>query len=261
MNFFCNKKSKKSREEMQQEMELQLHEQYAQNNNANLTGIITLIVTLLAVFYGYGYVYLYSTLEFSDCFQELHKDGHYTLDALIFAAMAVYVVLGIIYYICYSQGLHQRLEQFITFAIRTKYYRRFPKVKVSKEEFENFPELLMEESYKEIFPSGYHPFKGCEIKFPKDSELAQGLFGNLLTVIKYVAVLLTLSWVIKLVAYAAHIGLFRSLKCCAGVVSILFLLIVCILVYFALNGQRKKLQDKYLGRINYYVDKLTQENE
>lgn len=266
-----------SRRAMRQEMELQLHEQYAQNNNANLGSIITLIVTLLAVFYGYGYVYLNSSLTFSDDFgQFLDKNDNYTLDALLFTAMAVYVVLGIIYYICYGQGLRQRMEQFVTFAIRTKYYRKLQRAEKPRQASQDFPESLMDDSYGDIFPSGYHPFKKCGTMCcsqcilsktqpktssvcKKDSELAQGLFGDLLPVIKSLAVLLALSIAVKLGACAVYKNLSWSFEFWNGIVSGIILLSVCVLEYGTLSGYSRKLQGKYSHRVSYYTDRLTQE--
>lgn len=249
---------------MCQEMELQLHQQYAENNNANLGSIITLIVTLLAVFYGYGYVYLHSTLEFSDGFDFLCECEckHFTLDALLFTASAVYVVLGIIYYICFSQGLHQRMEQFITFAIRAKYYKK-SKTDVAPDG-DGFPESLMDPSYHEIFPKGYNPFKkcwGCSGCYRCHNhwceELAQGLFGDLLPIIRSVAVLVTASLVFKLCANLYHFRCCCYEASCTGVIALVFLLAVCGLVWVTLRLQKMRLVSKYIKRAEEYERKLS----
>lgn len=271
--------------EMHQKMELQLHQQYAENNNANLGSIITLIVTLLAVFYGYGYVYLHSTLEFSDGFDFLCECEckHFTLDALLFTASAVYVVLGIIYYICFSQGLHQRMEQFITFAIRAKYYKK-TKTDVAPDG-DSFPESLMDPSYHEIFPKGYHPFKkcskrkrncffrcDCECIFKRVREgkrimagsdycgngekLAQGLFGDLLPIIRSVAVLVTASLLVKLCANLCHFCRLGEVSW-TGVIALGFLSLVVIFVLLRLRWQKICLVAKYINRTKEYERKLS----
>lgn len=273
-------KQARTREEMQQEMELQLHEQYAQNNNANLGSIITLIVTLLAVFYGYGYVYLHSTLEFSEGFVKMYEDGYYTLDALVFTTMAVYVVLGIIYYICYYQGLHQRLEQFITFAIRAKYYRKSPR-KWKNPIIIGFPESLMDDSYNEIFPRGYHPFKKCEHKNVclcsqcvfwrinsnnlsdsnkcyKNSDLVQGLFGKLLKVVVWIGILVAGTLVIKLGAIIYFKGC-HSIMCLSGEISIALLAVVFIIICVTVCKQEKRLVEKYAMNVKHY-EKILKDN-
>ncbi len=274
-------KQARSREEMQQEMELQLHEQYAQNNNANLGSIITLIVTLLAVFYGYGYVYLHSTLEFSEGFEKMYEGGYYTLDALVFTTMAVYVVLGIIYYICYYQGLHQRLEQFITFAIRAKYYRKFHERWIASENLD-FPEFLMDDSYNEIFPCGYHPFKICECKniclspqcvfvkidsknlsdcnkCYKNDDLVQGLFGKLLRVVRFVAVLVLTTFLFKIIANIVYFKDCHSSISWPGIISIILLVGVCIFILDAICKQKKRLVKKYATNVAHY-EKILKDN-
>lgn len=254
-------KQARSREEMQQEMELQLHEQYAQNNNANLGSIITLIVTLLAVFYGYGYVYLHSTLEFSEGFVKMYEDGYYTLDALVLTTMAVYVVLGIIYYICYYQGLHQRLEPFITFAIRAKYYRK------NKSNFldnDGFPEALMDDSYNEVFPCGYHPFKTQKQKLSSfnkccKNDLVQGLFGKLLKVVRIVAILVLITFLVKIIANIVYFKDCHSTISLSRVFSMVILAIGYIIMRNAIRKQKKCLVEKYAMNVAHY-EKILNDN-
>lgn len=110
------------------DLEKQLHEQYAINNNSNAGTLVSLIGSLLFVMTGYGYVlYQYRTCQCDDI-------AIVNLSAII--AMAVMMLL---YYISVSLGANQRMEQFITFAIRAKYYKS--------------------ESYMQTFPHNYYPFK------------------------------------------------------------------------------------------------------
>lgn len=117
------------------ELEKQLHEQYAVNNNSNAGTLVSLIGALLVVMTGYGYVlYQYRTSQCDDI-------AIVNLSAII--AMAVMMLL---YCISVSLGANQRMEQFITFGIRAKYYQN------------------QIEQYKSIFPKGYMPFgkKYCD---------------------------------------------------------------------------------------------------
>ena len=134
----------------------QLHEQYASNNNANLSSFVTLLVSMVGVFGIFAYVFVRSSLKFSNDFQSLYDSGSelYTMDVLILSAMVSIIVLGIIKYICLYQGFHQRYEQFITYAIREKYF--------GKENCEK----------SDIFPEGYTPFG------KQGLDIAQGLFGE-----------------------------------------------------------------------------------
>lgn len=121
--------------EMQQQMELQLHEQYAINNNANVSSIAALFVTMLASVGAYGYVFLHSVNECSCC-----DSSSFTLFDLLATAFATIAVLMMIIYLCISLGCRQRMEQFIIYAIRKKYYDD-------------------DTQYSRIFPKEYHPFE------------------------------------------------------------------------------------------------------
>lgn len=109
------------------ELEKQLHEQYAVNNNSNAGILISLISALLISFTGYGYVlYQYSI-------------GECAIGIVNVAAIAVILVMVLLYCISVNLGAGQRMEQFITIAIRKKHYGKSNK-------------------YKDVFPDGYHPF-------------------------------------------------------------------------------------------------------
>lgn len=239
-----------SNEEMRRQMELQLHQQYAENNNANLDSTVALIVALLAVFYGYGYVYIHST----NCFCQnwsMMCGSRFTLNALLLTAVATWFVIGVLYYICFSQGIKQRMEQFITFAIRYKCYSR-PKGSVPPERCDDI-EDKMTDDYNRIFPKGYHPFKDssdyCSIKYPR--VLAQGLFGDLLPIISASLILILLTLVLRIVS---------NLNCCAlhRVPVWVYIILIALLLLFLINvycGVRKKIC-AYMKRAEQYSKKI-----
>lgn len=110
------------------ELEKQLHEQYAVNNNSNAGILVSLISALLISFTGYGYVlYQYSI-------------GECAIGMVNLAAITVMGVMTLLYCISVNLGAGQRMEQFITFGIRVKYYQDKP------------------DEYRKVFPSGYTPF-------------------------------------------------------------------------------------------------------
>lgn len=152
----------------EKDLEKQLHEQYAINNNANLASIITLLTTLLAVIGVYGYVFIYSTLDFATDWGSFIENKQFTLDVLLFATMAVYFILTVIFYLSAYLGTNQRKEQFVTYAIRRKHY----------EESDN-------SDYENIFPREYNPFGKSKTKF------IQGLYGEICRIIK------VLFWIIN----------------------------------------------------------------
>lgn len=135
----------KDNTQMQQELELQLHEQYASNSNATLGSMLTLFVAMLAVLGGYGYVFINSYVE-NGCKFLIGEEKLYTAPALLVTTAAATSVLAAIAYICIESGYKGRMEQFITFAIRKKYYN--------------------DEELAKVFPKGYSPFGkyGCWVR-------------------------------------------------------------------------------------------------
>lgn len=123
------------------ELEKQLHEQYAVNNNSNSGTLISLLSTLLVAITGYGYVlYQYQIMECNTAIVNL-------------AAIVAMAVMILLHCISIHLGAGQRMEQFITFAIRKKYYKS------------------NKTSYEEIFPEYYHPFNKGLFSF------VQGLYN------------------------------------------------------------------------------------
>ena len=237
-------------DEMHRMMELQLHEQYAQNNNANLGSNIALIVALLSVFYGYGYVYLHSTNCFCPYWQMM-IGRQFTLNALFLTVVATFFVIGILYYICFSQGIKQRMEQFISFAIRYKYFSK-PQGADSSVRGGSI-EVKMSDDYNRVFPEGYHPFKDlskcCCLQFPR--KLAQGLFGDLLPIISASLILIIVSLIPRIISNSNYCACHRvpiGIYIVLAVVLLAFLINVIGAVIYKIN--------KYIERSKQYKQKL-----
>ena len=165
-----NSESSDNSVSMVEELEKQLHEQYAINNNANLSSIIALMVGLFTAIGAYGHVFIHT--EANSCVQT------YTISQFMFTAFGCFVVLAIMLYICIYQGFAQRYEQFITYAIRYRYYtEKSKKAKNTKKESKN--KLLFE-----IFPDTYHPFN------KKGLKRIQGLYGEFVVIISALIFLL-----------------------------------------------------------------------
>lgn len=121
------------------ELEKQLHEQYAINNNSNAGILVTLIGALLVSISGYGYVlYQYFMGECKN------------VAVLELVALAVIAVMTLLYCICVHFGAGQRMEQFITYAIREVYYDKMELSKNNSNECHH--------KRKDIFPNSYTPF-------------------------------------------------------------------------------------------------------
>lgn len=130
------------------ELEKQLHEQYAINNNSNSGAFISLISALLIAMTGYGYVlYSYRICECND------------LPMVYLSAFVASVVMLLLYCICIDLGAGQRMEQFVTFSIRAKYYSG----KI--------------DAYTSIYPNKYFPFGKTSCSF------VQGIYNLLSTAI------------------------------------------------------------------------------
>ncbi len=165
----------KDDEEMQQEMELQLHEQYAVNNNSNMGSVITLLVAMLASVSGYGYVYIHCITAFSSDWGNFcaSQDTFY-MDALLVTAIATIIVLLIMAYLCVSIGCRQRMEQFVTYAIRNEYYRK------------------EEDKYNRIFPKSYTPFD------KRGWDIVQSPYIELIWCIRVIMIAIVLSLLLRL---------------------------------------------------------------
>lgn len=208
----------KTDNEMQQILESQLHEQYAINNNSNLTSIVALFGGLMAIFGAYGYVFIHSTVEFD--FEKMFQGENYTLDALFVTAMASLVIIAIMKHICLYQGFHQRYEQFITYAIRFKYYKQKP-----------------ENIRPRLFPDNYSPFN------KKYKDIPQGLYGEFLSFLCWINMLIFLSILAKLLIFIVNYS-FNKVPVVSWL-ELLVLLIIELLCHFHMCCLRCKLKCNY----------------
>jgi hypothetical protein len=187
------------KEQSQMELLKQLHEQYAINNNANLSSIVTLVAAMIVVVGYFFYVYVHSTLKFSGDCNLLYTNGKYSLDALLIIFVGTIFVIEALSCLCVYQGIAQRKEQFITYAIRVK----------------TFGENFLNES--DIFPKGYHPF-GKNVK-----EAIQGLYGELYTLFSFTKRFLIILVIIKLAAHVYYFSQWPSPDWdLVGILSVLF---------------------------------------
>ena len=141
------------------ELEKQLHEQYAVNNNSNAGTLASLMSALFIAISGYGYV-LY---QYSLC-------SSYKISILYIAAFCASVIMALLYCICIHLGAGQRMEQFITFAIRIKHYGLKKSENIDKEGLEWMQSV---KRYEDIYPKDYHPFN------KRFDNFVQGIYGLL----------------------------------------------------------------------------------
>ena len=127
------------------------------------------MVGLFAVIGFYAHVFM----ESSCCFEKV-EDYSYSLGDLCISAICAFIALGIMAYLCIYQGMYQRREQFVVWAIRKKYYG------------ENY-------NNPKLFPDNYKPFGKEGI------EIVQGLYGEFVKIIIFVSICLVFSSLIKLV--------------------------------------------------------------
>ncbi len=215
-------------ESMQRAFEKHLHEQYAINNNSNLSSIMTLFAALVAVFSGYGYIYLHSSVYFANSFSCLYCETchTYSLDALLLTAMATFTVVGIMKYVCVYQGCHQRYEQFITYALRYKYYNQAP-----------------ESMDLRIFPSYYTPFKKSGKNKLWDVSIVQGLFGEFVKIFDYVNVIIGISLLFKLALNILYNK--NNPPHCRGGIELLILFYLVLFIYCEIEEFKNKQKEKY----------------
>ena len=213
------------------ELEKQLHEQYAINNNANTTSIIALITTLLGVVSVYGYIFIHSTIGFaSDMGSMAVPCGQYSLDVLLFSAIAAFFILIVIFYLSAFIGSNQRKEQFIAFAIRHKNYKN------------------KSNEYDQIFPSKYHPFNKSK------SEFVQGLYGEICCILKILFWLISISTIIKLLSnfYKYYEKATVSYYGLTAIVLFALFFILSIVAHYCII---EKLYISYKSRENEFLNK------
>ena len=202
------------------EIESQLHEQYATNNNNNLGAVVSLMVGLFVVIGFYGNVFIGSSYFF-----EKAGDCSYRLSDLCIAAACAYIALGIMAYICIYQGMHQRHEQFIVWAIRNKFYG---------------------DSYNnpKIFSDDYVPFG------KNGFRIIQGLYGEFVKIISLVTGCITISLVANIACniYKLHNNGWSF----QGVIMCAIPLAAYILIYFICVKRFRKGEIKYRKLSNEY---------
>lgn len=180
---------------MQQQLELHLHEQYALNNNSTLASMLTLFVSMLAVIYGYGYVFLNSVDRLEGVAMKV--DGSYSWYALLFTNAAATLVLTAISYICVISGYKGRMEQFITHAIRKKYY----------------PDV----GFDAIFPNGYNPYKSGWF------NAIQGPYDMFLVILSFLVAVMNIATIFR----GCHTQVGAEVWWC--ILSLLFYALICFL--------------------------------
>ena len=209
------------------ELEKQLHEGYVVNNNAKAGFLASLIAAIVGAIGVYGYVFAHTAPRFVSLGEPYYIKEHlFSIDVLVMAMIACQFVLVFLYCISCSLGVSQRLEQFITFAIRCKAYAKNP------------------EEYKKVFPKKYCPF-GKEGK-----DIIIGVFGKICCVLQVIFIIITLTTIIRLFlcCWCTLTACRSILWIIAGVLSSITLPCVfcCIFKYNA---------KKYKERINEYYGK------
>ena len=215
-------------EKSTQKLEEQLHEQYAINNNSNASSLISILTTLTIAFSAYGYV-LY---QYLDCSFTRNAD------VLLIVTCAVVGVLLLLYIISVNLGLGQRMEQFITFAIRMDRYRKSSQ---------------MRETYYRIYPQGYNPFNKSYCQF------VQGIY-NILSVAIVVCLLVV---VVLYFCISMKLNSTSILFCCPNVIfNILWPISLMSMMYYKLKGfchyrkRQNEYRTKYRPLCNDYNDIL-----
>ena len=171
-------------------LEQQLHEQYAINNNSGMSSVAAILVGMFGALGGYAYVYLNTVNDNSGCCNQTVFD---TTD-LLYAAIAVLIILTIMFHICIRQGFSQRFEQFVTIAIRYKHYEK------------NFISAYLGE--EAIFPKKYTPFG------KKGLDKVQGLYGQFL----YISLILFICIVASLLRFESQdmLSVYRFIDVVSG---------------------------------------------
>lgn len=170
------------------ELEKHLHEGYVVNNNAKAGFLASLIAAIVGAIGVYGYVFAHTVPWFSTIGEPYYISEHmFTMDVLVMAMLACQFVLVVLYSISCSLGVTQRLEQFITFAIRCKVYEN------------------KSQTYKDIFPEKYCPF------WKKGDDIIIGVFGKICCVLKAIFVIVTLLTFIKVFIYIGEMKAWTSI--------------------------------------------------
>ncbi len=195
--------------------------------------MLTLFVTMLAILAGYGYVFINSQTE-CELDLSLKAGDLYTIPALLVTTSASTLVLAAIAYICIETGYKGRMEQFITYEIRRKYYGT-------------------EEALLEIFPQGYTPFKNdrswlTPIQYPYDT------FFHITTI---AVIIINLATIVRVLCCACNCGC-----CCCAMVPLIYIQLLTSLAFIiAVIYCLKRCYTKYLYRAFEYKSKANKEDK
>ena len=154
----------------------------------------------------------------------------YALDALIFAGIAATIVLFIMKYICAYQGISQRLEQFVVYAIRSKYYGESPIGLKPR-----------------IYPSNYHPFKD------DGKGLPIGLYGKFIDILCGFQCLVVVSLVIKITCSLFGDGQ-KQFQYCTCFLEVLAYFVIFVICYGLYTDGKQELVSKYYKRYGEYLE-------
>jgi hypothetical protein len=227
-------------EDMIKQLELQLHQQYAENSNSTLGSVLSLFIAMLAVLAGYGYVYINSCNVYSEKFEMVGRcNDLYTLNAVIVAGAAAILVLTAIAFLCIETGYKRRMEQFIAFAIRCKYYSS-KGCESNSESNSNEPNSGTTKEYQMVFPKGYHPFDKGWLK------AIQGPYDTFGLISMFVVLVIIASICLKV---SANSTCFCDWECrdkCIVAIPLICLIVIPIKV-ICLYGKYKDRQLEFLG--------------
>ena len=193
------------------QLEKHLHEQYAINNNSKTSSLTAILAAVMIAFTAFGYV--------------LYHRPH-NIDLLLCASNAVIGVIVLLYVIAIYLGTDQRKEQFVSFAIRVKNYKKYS-------------------DYNSIYPKNYNPFNKTFCNF------VQGLY-NLLSVALVcclIVVVITTIW-----AKGENVGC--PLFHCCWAVSLLYMLYYRLKKYQEYLKLEQEYKDKYKQEENPIIKNI-----
>ena len=190
------------------QLEKHLHEQYAVNNNSKTSSLIAILAAVMIAFTAFGYV--------------LYNSSH-NIDLLLCASNAVMGVIVLLYIIATYLGTDQRKEQFVSFAIRFKEYKK-------------------DSDYNLIYPKNYNPFNKTFCNF------VQGLF-NLLSVALVCCLIVVVITTICAKGGNVDCPLFH----CCWAVSLMYMLYYRLKKYQEYLKLEQEYKDKYTLEENLVI--------
>lgn len=226
------------------EIEKQLHEQYAINANNNLTALVSIAAVLLSAIGTYGYVFINAGVK-TNLFA---LNPQFSPVSIEVAAIVAIIILGVLFHISLYLGANQRMEQFVMFAIRCKYYGEEMK-EIMSQSTGNDPNCS-----KRIYPKDYHPFNKTKGNF------VQGLHNESLKFYKVIYLCIVLSSFLSFFSdsYPANCNLCPNTCCCfcGGIVAFLNLCYFLVVIFtpFICCGSLDSRFTKYTKRCEEYKD-------